>query len=300
MSSVVSHEFASSAGTAFLGTVQTEFLDELVVSDFECDPCEVRRTENNIRSHDCDGFLLAVNLAGKNVISQDARQAVVERGSFVLIDPRRPFAVSYRERGRSVGLKLPRQAFEARLGGASTLTALAMNPQSPLVGLASGFLSLLPARIESLDYPACAKISNQVLDLVALAMAAETHQTGTTLSSPRTSALLRLKTVTESRLSDPTLGPTSVAHAAGISVRYANVLLAQEGSSLQRYIVQRRLERCREALDDPHQAQRLVGDIAFSWGFSDLSHFGRRFKAAFGLSPRDYRQRSQERLTAAE
>ena len=38
----------------------------------------------------------------------------------------------------------------------------------------------------------------------------------------------------------------------------------------------------------------MIGDIAYSWGFSDLSHFGRRFKAEFGCSPGDYRRQHRE------
>ena len=75
-------------------------------------------------------------------------------------------------------------------------------------------------------------------------------------------------------------------------MRYANALLSKQGTSLQRLIVSRRLERCRRALADPLQASRTVGEIAYAWGFSDLSHFNRRFKAAFGCSPRDYRRQN--------
>jgi len=97
----------------------------------------------------------------------------------------------------------------------------------------------------------------------------------------------------ENRLSDPMLDPSSAAAAAGISVRYANVLLAEQGTSLQRLIVSRRLDHCRRALEDPAQAKRTITDIAFAWGLSDLSHFDRRFKTEYGCSPRDCRQRFQ-------
>jgi AraC family transcriptional regulator, positive regulator of tynA and feaB len=33
-----------------------------------------------------------------------------------------------------------------------------------------------------------------------------------------------------------------------------------------------------------------IGSIAFDWGFSDLSHFTRRFRQRFGCTPRDWRQ----------
>jgi AraC-like DNA-binding protein len=84
-----------------------------------------------------------------------------------------------------------------------------------------------------------------------------------------------------------------VAAATGISVRYANTLLSQQGTSLERLIVARRLERCRRALEDPGQSHRTITEIAFAWGFSDPSHFNRRFKAEYGCAPRDYRQRFQ-------
>ena len=100
--------------------------------------------------------------------------------------------------------------------------------------------------------------------------------------------------VIDTRLSDPSLKPAEAAAAAGISVRYANDLLAEENFSVERYILRRRLERCRSALEDPLQAHRMIGEIAFSWGFSDHSHFTRRFRAAFGMTPGDCRQRTRD------
>jgi AraC family transcriptional activator of tynA and feaB len=105
--------------------------------------------------------------------------------------------------------------------------------------------------------------------------------------------LLRLKAIIDARLSDPTLKPADAAAAAGISVRYANDLLAEQNYSLERYILRRRLERCRRALEDPQQAHRMIGEIAFSWGFSDHSHFTRRFRGEFGMTPGECRRTLQ-------
>ena len=35
---------------------------------------------------------------------------------------------------------------------------------------------------------------------------------------------------------------------------------------------------------------RHISEIAFAWGFNDLSHFGRVFREHFGMSPREFRQ----------
>ena len=75
-----------------------------------------------------------------------------------------------------------------------------------------------------------------------------------------------------------------------MSVRHADALLAREGTSIARLIRSWRLARCRRALEDPLQRHRTVGEIAFGWGFSDLTHFGRRFTAAYGMSPGEYRR----------
>ena len=94
----------------------------------------------------------------------------------------------------------------------------------------------------------------------------------------------------ETRLSDPALDGEAVAAAAGVSVRYANSVLAEEGTSIARYIQKRRLERCRRALEDPQQAHRSLSEIAYGWGFSEMTHFGRSFRKAYGMLPSVYRK----------
>ena len=64
-------------------------------------------------------------------------------------------------------------------------------------------------------------------------MAANAGLDATAISSGRAVALFRVRMAIESRLSDSTLDPEAVASAAGVSVRYANGLLAEQGMSLE-------------------------------------------------------------------
>lgn len=73
-------------------------------------------------------------------------------------------------------------------------------------------------------------------------------------------------------------------------MRYANKLLSERDSSLRSLIQELRLERCRKALDDPLQAHRSLSEIAYAWGFSDMTHFGRSFRKFYGMLPSDYRR----------
>jgi AraC-like DNA-binding protein len=81
-----------------------------------------------------------------------------------------------------------------------------------------------------------------------------------------------------------------VAAACGMSTRQLTRLFEAEGETVSRVILRRRLERCRLDLLSPTLAHRTIGEIAFGWGFNNLSHFSESFRRAYGCSPRAYRQ----------
>ena len=87
-------------------------------------------------------------------------------------------------------------------------------------------------------------------------------------------------------LADPELCLADTAAALGISPRYINDLLSDEEVSFQRLVLKERLAQCARDLASPMLAHRQVGEIAFAWGFNDLSYFGRAFRERYGASPR--------------
>jgi AraC-like DNA-binding protein len=293
---IVAHEFNARAGRSFRGLIRTASLGPLALAQLDCDPCAVARTEPCIRRNTDDDLLLHMPLAGSIALRQDGRDANASLNDIFILDPRRPFALSVQAPVRTLVVKVPRSELQARLGDVTALTARPITRRKPVGALASGFLAMLPARVDGLDTAASTKVAQQLLDLVALAFGAEAGS-APGLSSSRTTTLLRLQSSIESRLCDPTLRPARAAADAGISVRYANTLLAQEGTSLERFIVLRRLQLCRRLLEDPAHARRTASEIAYSCGFSDVSHFTRRFRAQFGRSPGECRpQRSESRV----
>jgi AraC-like DNA-binding protein len=286
---IVSYLTVESDGSAFQAGVRSSRLGSVDVSVYECDPHEAgRRPRDALRAFG-DDYFICLQQYGRSTYSQDDRHAALAGGSFFLLDPRRPFAGRFESRGCMVAIRVSRDALDARTGSAAALAFRALDARGSMAGLVSGFLTMLPDCVDALDGTAASKVAEQALDLAALAFTSEARGRGVSLSSPRTVAVTLLKSAIETRLHDPGLRPAGAAAAAGISVRYANALLAHEGG-IESYIFARRLERCRRVLADPTQAHRQIGEIAYSWGFSDLSHFGRRFKAEFGCSPSDYRR----------
>lgn len=286
----VEHDVQLMDGPSFSGQIEIASLPGLVLANYEADAATVRRSEKYAARTDCDDLLLGLHLGGEVAISQDGRDSVINTRNFYLLDPVREFEISLRGRNKNLVVKIPRAKIEARLGQIGDLTACAIAPGNAAAALAMGFVEMLPHQSKTLDPIAGLTVAEQALDLIALAFSTHQRMEGASLSSPRAVALLRLKATIERLLIEPGVKPERIAAEAGISVRYANTLLAEEGSSIERYITERRLQRCRRALANPQQDHRSISEIAFKWGFSDLSHFSRRFKARFGMSPSDYRR----------
>jgi AraC-like DNA-binding protein len=85
------------------------------------------------------------------------------------------------------------------------------------------------------------------------------------------------------RLAEPGLSAKTVAAALGVSARTLSALFASKGQTMGEYVRGRRLEECRHTLmADP---DRMVSEVALSWGFSSVPSFYRAFHARFGFAP---------------
>ena len=286
----VEHDVELMDSHSFSGRIEIASLPGMALATYEADAARVRRSQKYAYRTDCDDLLLGLHLEGEVAISQDGRDSLITERTLYLLDPQRAFDVNLKGRNKNVVVKVPRTRLEARIGQIGDLTACALAPGHAVSALAMGFVEMLPHQSKTLDTIAGLNVAEQALDLIALTLSTHQRTEGASLSSPRAVALLRLKATIERLLVEPGLKPERIATEAGISVRYANTLLAEEGSSVERYINERRLQRCHRALGDPQQDHRSVGEIAFKWGFSDLSHFSRRFKTRFGMSPSEYRR----------
>jgi AraC-like DNA-binding protein len=69
---------------------------------------------------------------------------------------------------------------------------------------------------------------------------------------------------------------------------------ARAGLSLEQDIIGRRLEAARAELARPASRHRSIGVVARRWGFADPTHFGRRFRSAYGMTPGDWRRSSRQ------
>lgn len=285
-------ECRTDAGPAFDATIWSRSLSQISISLVDTDQCGVFRRRRAIARAASDDVLLSLQLAGSSLLSQNGRETRLGTGDFAIYDTMRTYALMVPSGVRQLVLKLPRRELERRLGSISRYTAIAVRADDPFGAFASGFLGLIPTRADALDRlddRGADDLSCKIYDMVTLAFRNGMDADAAARTPAREITLARLKAAIEERLADPGLKPGIAAAAAGIGVRYANELLSGEGSSLEPYILERRLANCAEALSDRRQSGRSISDIEFAWGFADASHFGRRFKERYGCTPRDYR-----------
>ena len=287
---VVNHDSRPECRATFQAELQWETLGDLELVLFENSPMDISKNRATV-----DQLFVCRQMAGEVLLEQSSREVALEAGDITVLDPLLPYAGRFFSGSKLLVLKIPRRLLEARTGKTRQMIARRIRPIAAESSLASSFLAMLPTHAGNLGAAAEVIVADQALDLIAVSFAKAMESGKPRVSSARSLALLNLRAAVEARLADPALDTETVAAAAGVSVRYANAVLAQQGTSITRLIQTRRLARCRQALEDPLQTHRTISEIAYGWGFSDMTHFGRRFKAAFGSSPRDYRRRSCER-----
>lgn len=291
---VVEHSSRPASRQGFHAEMQWGHLANVGVVLFENSPMEVVHAAQHITHATANEIFVCRQLAGVLALEQNGRDVRLEMGDITLLDPLLPYVGKFSAGSKLLVLKVPRRALEARVGKTREMTVRSIKPLDAENSLLSAFLAMLPPYIGDLSSGTGQIIQEQALDLLAVSLAKTMQGNRPRVSCARSLARSAVHAAIDGRLADPDLDTESIAAAAGISVRYANAVLAQDGTSIMRLIQTKRLARCRKALEDPLQAHRTVSEIAYGWGFSDMTHFARRFKVAHGLLPSDCRRRAKQ------
>ncbi|RJL30010.1 helix-turn-helix domain-containing protein [Bailinhaonella thermotolerans] len=164
---------------------------------------------------------------------------------------------------------------------------------SPLYSLVLNHLRELwrdPGRVAA--DPGAPAVADATVELVRalLASAQGGERPGLTRSVMEETLLTRILAHARERLADPGLTPERIAAEHAISVRHLYAVLGRAGISLEQWIISERLERAREALASRARDHLTIAAIARRWGFATASHFTRRFREAYGMTPGEWRR----------
>ena len=284
---IIGHDSVPENRATFQAEIKAANFGNLDLVEFNNSPMQVAHTLAHVGRTSPDTVFLCYQLSGKILIVQNAREVNLDAGSLTLLEPRLPYDAKFSRDSKTLVIKAPRRELRARVGGNRELIGRRVTAERAEDDLALSVAAKLPSlagRIASITEEL---VGNHALDLIGLSIARTMGIPTARVSNTKAFLLGQIRSVVEARLTDSDLDGQKIADIVGISVRYANALLAEQDLSLHRLILSRRLSRCRVAFEDPNQTYRTIAEIAQGWGFSDMTHFGRCFKAAYGVSPRE-------------
>jgi AraC-like DNA-binding protein len=222
---------------------------------------------------------------GEAELEVEGRRVSIRPGALLFGPTGAPASVDYRTPFRQLFVKLPRAAVHPRL---AQPTGLGVGHIDAGTGSARLLFSLMSAAADALD-----DLSPD--DLRPLEMAVTEFLVSCLAQRPGASTpslLSRIRQTVEARLSEATLDIEQVAAAHRISPRYLQKLFKAADDTFGRYLLERRLERCRAELASALHAKASISEICFRWGFNGSAHFSRVFRDRFDASPREYRRRA--------
>jgi AraC-like DNA-binding protein len=259
-------------------------------------PSAAIRTPETIRASDPESFQLALCVHGSLRVAQDGRECSIACGDLTAVETSRAFSVSAREPWGLVAFMIPRPLLRPHADRICRQTALCISGNAGFGRLVRSFLVELEGGLRNGSIrEGDAELGESILTLTRGLYLGNAAAVSDSKQTSRAVLLHRIKTYVDAGLADPSLSPEKIARAHFISVRHLHKLFEANGLSVCEWIRERRLDRCRRDLGDPALAEETVFTIAVRWGFTSQAHFSRLFRAAYGNTPREFRQELLER-----
>jgi AraC family transcriptional regulator, positive regulator of tynA and feaB len=222
---------------------------------------------------------------GVQLAEQHGRNLKVEAGDCLLIDCLAGFEFDFPQGVEALVLEIRRDWLKGWLPAPEDAAARLIDGRSGWgATLASALGNITPTTVGASGLPPTA-VAEQIVSLLGLAAATDDP-------SPTSHKRALLRRVTETireRCHEPDLDPATVAAALGLSRRYVHLLFASAGTTFSQELYACRLHRAQRLLCDKRFDGLGIAEIAWNCGFSEPSHFTRRFRERFGSPPSSYR-----------
>ena len=265
---------------------------ELTIATPSSSAARLQHTEDHIRKTNGRCLLLHGQLSGSSAFVQDGREASLDPGDFLIADDAIKYEFTLSGNNSMYVVRIPEHVLGTTRLLAERARGIRLPGDAPETKLLHGYVSTLWSEILARgQIVAAAYVGKILIDLIEMACAPFTSR----CNAARPIRALRHDSIREfvnEHLFEPDLTGGRIAMNLGVTLRYVQRLFAERNTTPGAYIACQRLWSAAKLLSDPHQCALSVSEVAYSVGFNDLSHFGRQFKAQFGVSPKLYRHRA--------
>ncbi|WP_273457387.1 helix-turn-helix domain-containing protein [Nevskia ramosa] len=283
---------AESVGS-FESTVAIKDLLDVTVSDVRSRAQTVFRSEREIRRNPSEYFFANMQLEGSCIVKQDGRETLMRPGDFYIVDTTRSYDLVF-EDWRILCIRMPRHLLMPRLKAPRAATAVRLHDDGALGTVAGSFMRSLLHCSEAIPPAAQLSLVDTLANLLSIALGATTETREHGKHAVRETFRDSIAAYVATNIANPELCVNMVASRFQISPRYLHKLFEDQGQSFSQRVQESRLERCTRDLADTAQGQASISEIAYRWGFNDLSNFCRVFQKRYGMSAGDFRRRGAD------
>ncbi|MEU2134729.1 helix-turn-helix domain-containing protein [Streptomyces sp. NPDC018352] len=277
----------------FRSKVSALQLGEIQVAHFAFPPLQAARTARHIRSDDPDTYQLGWIRRGTMTATQLRNEAFLGPGDMVIFDTSHPLEAGARDEGamvKVVVLRIPKNALPLPPAQADRLLAQRLAPEGVSGALLHQHLHTLMTHASEIGPAEAHRLGTITTDLITSFAADRIDKAELVPLETRTTVLrAQINAFITHHLGNPELRPAAIAAHHHISLRALHTLFQQEPATVAATIRHRRLEHCRADLADPRMCDQPIAAIAARWGLLIPAEFSRAFRAAYGVSPGEYR-----------
>ena len=289
--SFVPLEVASEDPTSFDARLSGRVMEDVFFSEIGGSAHSVTRTPELIDASSQLFYKLTLQLEGTGLLMQDGREAVLRPGDIGLYDTSRSYTLTFDSPMHAVVVMFPHRLLDVETKEVSRLTAVRLAGDDGLARAVSPFLRELARTVRDLDGSTGLRVVHNTVDVVSTLLSSELIRLSGDSRSRSGELLHSIYEYISRNLSDPDLGPQSIAAANYISTRYLQQIFHKQGTTISQWIRDRRMSYVRRDLGDPRLKHLAISQIAASWGFVNPAHFSKAFRADTGETASEFRAR---------
>ena len=274
--------------TEFDGRIATVRAGDLVLTRLEANRHRVTRSASQVRASEQGYLKIVAPYVGCAGVEQKGREAWVTPDQWSIYDTTDSYTVANPERVEHRVVMVPKAHFVERGLALDPLMARRLGGSGGVARLALDTMRSAYRELPGMSEAAARGVGDAITQFVHLSLL-DLAGMGTAVTQ-REALRERIKQHVAQHLGDPALSVDAIAHALNCSRRQLYNAFAEEPDGVAGYILNRRLQACRKTFDERSQAHRSITDVAFSFGFSNMAHFSRVFRAHLGMAPSDYRR----------
>ena len=272
----------------FDGRMSTVHAGDVLLTRLEANRHRVERSSTLVRASEVGYLKIVAPYTGCAGVEQKGRETWVTPDQWSIYDTTEAYAVANPVRVEHLIVMIPKQRLLERGLALEPLMARRLGGSGGVSRLALETMRSAYRELPGMSETAARGVGDAITQFVHLSML-ELAGIGTA-QSQREALRERIKRYVSEHLADPALSVDAIALALACSRRQLYNAFAEEADGVAGYILNCRLQACRRAFDERANDHRSITDIALAFGFSNMAHFSRVFRAHLGLAPSDYRR----------